>query len=78
MKTSNPISSVKKLTIGGFTFCVFNCQGNILYFVFYANFFVLRKRKGILQFYFFSRIFNSQGNIYMLCFHVDVDFIVEI
>ena len=47
MKTSNPISSVKKLTIGGFTFCVFNSHGNILYFVFYANFFVLRKRKGI-------------------------------
>ena len=77
MKTSNPISSVKKLTIGGFTFRVFNSHGNILYFVFYANFFVLRKRKGILQFYFFL-IFLIPRRIYMLCFHVDVNFIVEI
>ena len=30
MKTSNPISSVKKLRIGGFIFRVFNSHGNIL------------------------------------------------
>ena len=66
MKTSNPISSVKELTIGEFTFRVFNSHGNILYFVFMPIFFILRKRKGILQFFFVSRIFNSQGNIYAL------------
>ena len=39
--------------------------------------FILHKREGVLQFYFFP-VFSIPRGIYMLCFHVDVDFIVEI
>jgi hypothetical protein len=55
---------VKKLRIGGFIFRLIPM--GICYTLFFMLiFFILRKREGILQFYFF-RIFNSQGNI--LCF----------
>ena len=46
------------------------------YFVFMLIF-ILHKREGVLQFYFFP-VFSIPRGIYMLCFHVDVDFIVEI
>ena len=77
MKTSNPISSVKELTIGEFTFRVFNSHGNILYFVFMPIFLFCASVKVFCNFIFFL-VFLIPRGIYMLCFHVDVDFIVEI
>ena len=78
MKTSNPISSVKKLRIGGFIFRVFNSHGNILYFVFMPIFFIFCANVKVFCNFIFFPVFLIPRGIYMLCFHVDVDFIVEI
>ena len=49
----------------------------IYYTLFLRQFFYFAQAKGIWQFYFFP-YFQFPGEYTMLCFHVDVDFIVEI
>ena len=55
---------------------VFGFFWDTLYSYFFMLIFILHKREGVLQFP--PPVFSIPRGIYMLCFHVDVDFIVEI
>ena len=50
---------------------MFNSHGNILSFVFYANFFYFAQTNRYLAILFFFSIFKFPGEYAMLCFHVD-------
>jgi hypothetical protein len=81
MKTSNRISSVKKLRIGGLFFVCLIPMGiyyPLFFMLCFLFFYFAQTNRYLAILFFFSVFLNSQGNMLCFVFMLIVDFIVEI